>query len=186
MVEQTVFTDSDREGVCYRVYTVGSGEFNVFTCMRFFAFVFLSPYSSLCQSVGISAVCTVKCVFFWVRLHAEAVSISVLSAQAPLPFFPRFSSACTLPLSSNPLPVALCNGQRQINPSRTSHLDWGHRTHLFPPLSLPISVSVTLYLTLLKKKKSVRPCAHLCEVVNMCLHAMYIHEDIGYRIFTDL
>lgn len=26
MVEQTVFTDSDRERVCYRIYTVGSCE----------------------------------------------------------------------------------------------------------------------------------------------------------------
>lgn len=33
MVEQTVFTDSDREGVCCRVSTVGSCEFNVFACL---------------------------------------------------------------------------------------------------------------------------------------------------------
>lgn len=47
MAEQTVFTDSDREGVCYRVYTVSSCELNVFACTHFIlmqVFVCLSVF----------------------------------------------------------------------------------------------------------------------------------------------
>ena len=111
MVEQTVFTVSDREGVWGRFYTVVFCEFNVVPRV--------SLHLCFC--------------------HIHTLDLSTHDSTA----VPQAASLLpVLPLSSTPrlLPYVRVNNSSQPdtdNPSRTSRLNRGHRTHLFPPPPSP-------------------------------------------------
>lgn len=97
MAEQTVFTDSDRESLLQSLY-------RQFLSVECFCIYTLHTYASVCVFV-----CTVSSSVLIYMLRSSV--LLCLAAQAPIAFFPRLSPACTLPLSSNPRPAALCKGK---------------------------------------------------------------------------
>lgn len=106
MVEQTVFTDSDRERVYESILSVHASR--IFLLFLFCLFCHLHTYANARMCLYF---CCMHCELLSVPIYTLRSSILLcLTARAPI-FFPRLSSAFTSLLSSNPLPAALYNGK---------------------------------------------------------------------------
>lgn len=93
MVEQTVFRGTEES-----VIKLSSCELNVYV------FVFAATYI-------LSQVLSVYYLSFSVAVYMlRSSALLCLAAWVPIGFFPKLSSVCTLPLSSNP-PATLYKGK---------------------------------------------------------------------------
>lgn len=136
-VEQTVFTDSDREGVCYRVYTVRSWEFSVLHVIFTFAFVPLIKVF----------VCAYLCCMLYKVYMLRSSVLLCLAAQAPIGFL------FLCPPTPWLLPYIRVNnsGHAETEKPPQRLLIWtGVKKHIFPPLFPPFLFQ-SLYLNLQKK-----------------------------------
>lgn len=153
MVEQTVFTDSDRERVCYRIYTVGSCEQNISACFCIcdsVAFVVMQVLVCVCVSVFSVSVYTLRssvlvlyCVLLLGLLYSfQGFLLPLLSLCPPTP--------CLLPY------IRVNNsGQAETDkPPQGPLICTGVKEHIFSLRPLPVTLCLTLH-------KSVRTCTHL-------------------------